>query len=123
MDEVVVTGACAITPFGVGRVPALDPIFEGTSAVSESVGVADRRTHAKRACQLKSFRPESWLDPAKLRRLDRPAILATVAAKLALEDAGIDASAHAERIGLVLGTGFGGLGSTEAFHRGVVQQG
>ena len=104
MKEVVVTGVGAITPLGVGA----GTLFERWSA--GEVGIAD----GEAPCA--SFDPLEFFTRKEARRSDRFTQFALAAAQEALAQAGwLDDSAYEPaRIGCVLGTGIGGLGTLEA---------
>jgi 3-oxoacyl-(acyl-carrier-protein) synthase len=73
---------------------------------------------------VRSFHPKDFIPAAKIRRLDRASQFAIAAAKLALMDAQFSVTQeNSSRIGVVLGSGFCGLSSSEAFHRGQVLKG
>jgi len=64
------------------------------------------------------FRAGDFLPPLKARKLDRCSLFATVAAGMALKDAGLDlARIPPERVGIALGCGFGGISNSEEFLR------
>jgi 3-oxoacyl-[acyl-carrier-protein] synthase II len=104
MKEVVVTGVGAVTPLGVGA----DTLFERWSA--GEVGIAD----GEAPCA--SFDPLDFFSRKEARRSDRFTQFALAAAQEALAEAGwLDDSVYEPgRVGCVLGTGIGGLGTLEA---------
>jgi len=103
MKEVVVTGVGAITPLGVGA----DTLFERWSA--GEVGITD----GEAPCA--SFDPLDFFTRKEARRSDRFTQFALAAAQEALGQAGwLDEHVYEPgRIGCVLGTGIGGLGTLE----------
>jgi 3-oxoacyl-[acyl-carrier-protein] synthase II len=104
MKEVVVTGVGAVTPLGVGA----DTLYERWSA--GEIGIAD----GEAPCA--DFEPLDYFTRKEARRADRFTQFALVAAREALAQAGWEEDvpfAH-DRIGCVLGTGIGGLGTLEA---------
>jgi 3-oxoacyl-[acyl-carrier-protein] synthase II len=104
MKEVVVTGVGAITPLGVGA----DTLFDRWSA--GEIGIAD----GEAPCA--SFDPLDFFTRKEARRSDRFSQFALAAAQEALGQAGwLDDSVYEPgRVGCVLGTGIGGLGTLEA---------
>jgi 3-oxoacyl-[acyl-carrier-protein] synthase II len=104
MKEVVVTGVGAITPLGVGA----GTLFERWSA--GDVGIAD----GEAPCA--DFDPLEFFTRKEARRSDRFTQFALAAAQEALAQAGWDddSAYQPARIGCVLGTGIGGLGTLEA---------
>ena len=70
---------------------------------------------------IRSFHPRDFIPASKIRRLDRASQLAIAASKLALADAEFTVTQeNSSRVGVVLGSGFCGLSSSEEFHRGQV---
>jgi 3-oxoacyl-(acyl-carrier-protein) synthase len=73
---------------------------------------------------IQSFHPKDFIPAAKIRRLDRASQFAIAASKLALADAKFSVTQeNGPRVGVVLGSGFCGLSSSEEFHRGQVLKG
>jgi 3-oxoacyl-[acyl-carrier-protein] synthase II len=103
MNEVVVTGVGAVTPLGVGA----DTLYERWAA--GEVAVKDGEAPAT------SFNPLDFFTRKEARRSDRFSQFALAAAQEALGQAGWldDKPYEPGRIGCVLGTGIGGLGTLE----------
>ena len=73
---------------------------------------------------VQSFHPKDFIPAGKIRRLDRASQFAIAASKLALADAKFSVTQeNSSRVGVVLGSGFCGLSSSEEFHRGQVLKG
>jgi len=69
----------------------------------------------KFACEVKDFDPSSVIDAKEVRRIDRYAQFSMCVAKEALDDCGIDLeNADKNRIGVIWGSGMGGLTSFES---------
>lgn len=101
--RVVITGTGAVTPLGVGAETLIDRWADGQCGISDGVG----------ACR--EFDPLDFLSRKESRRADRFTQLAVVSATEALEQAGwaTELPYPAERIGCIIGTGIGGIGSLE----------
>ena len=101
--RVVITGAGAVTPLGVGADALLDRWTAGECGIAEGLGRCD------------AFEPTDHLTRKEARRADRFTQLAVVAAEEALANAGFngDGRPDPDRTGCVIGTGIGGLGSLE----------
>ncbi len=79
---------------------------------------------SKKAGTIRSFHPKDFIAASKIRRLDRASQFAIAASKLALADAEFSVTReNSSRVGVVLGSGFCGLSSSEEFHRGQVLKG
>ena len=66
------------------------------------------------ACEVKNFDPTSFMDRREVRRNDLYSIFAQVTADQAVEDAGIaDENINKDRVGVIVGSGIGGLSTIE----------
>jgi 3-oxoacyl-[acyl-carrier-protein] synthase II len=101
--RVLVTGVGAVTPLGVGAKPLIERWAAGECGIAEGVG------------RCSEYEVADHLSKKEARRQDRFTQLAVVAADEALEGAGWKDQLpyDPERIGCVIGTGIGGLGSLE----------
>jgi len=108
--RVVITGTGAITPLGHNVADTWRAILDGESGISE-VRLGDGRKHITGGlCNVKSFQPEVVLGKKKARRRDRHQQLATVAAREAMSQSGLEVNdANRELIGICFGTGVGGI--------------
>jgi len=108
----VITGVGAVTPLGVGARTLHERWTAGASGIEDGVG----------ACS--EFEPADHLSKKEVRRSDRFTQLALAAAAEALDDAGWDELPYdSDRIGSVIGTGIGGIGTLEKQHLNLQQQG
>src|SRR2546423_833622 len=118
--RVVITGMGAVTPCGLDAEQTWQSVREGRSGVSAVEGFEG---HVRIAAQVKGFEPERYMEHRSVRKTDRFAQFAVAAATMAVEDAGIDIRADAERIGCSIGTGIGGLKTEEVAHRKLFEAG
>ncbi|MEX2295763.1 MAG: beta-ketoacyl-ACP synthase II [Gemmatimonadota bacterium] len=115
--EVVVTGLGLVTPVGVGVKTAWSALLAGKPGgglVTRFELTEDYPTRI--ACEVKGFDPSDVLDPKEIRRYDRFAQFALVAAAEAMQDAGLSGSPEGvspDRFGVLLGTGIGGIATFE----------
>ena len=109
----VVTGVGAVTPLGVGHRALIDRWAAGECGITDGVG------------RCVDFEPTDHLTRKEARRQDRFTQLAVVAGEEALDVAGWDAKPPyaPERVGCVIGTGIGGLGSLERQHGVLLEKG
>ena len=103
---VVITGVGAVTPLGVGARTLHERWSAGVSGIEDGYGRASE------------FEPKEHLSVKEVRRSDRFTQLALAAAKEAIEDAGWEDGppGDADRAACVIGTGIGGIGTLEAQH-------
>jgi 3-oxoacyl-[acyl-carrier-protein] synthase II len=108
--RVVVTGLGAVTPIGND----VSQYWEGLSTARngvEPITLFDASRHACRfAAEVKGFDPGGWLEPKEAKRWDRFCQFGVVAAKQAVQHAGLALTeANQHRVGVAIGSGVGGL--------------
>ncbi|CCM10205.1 3-oxoacyl-[acyl-carrier-protein] synthase 2 [Cardinium endosymbiont cEper1 of Encarsia pergandiella] len=113
--RVVVTGLGALTPIGNNVKAYWDGLVSGQSGAALITSFDTTKHKTKFACTLKGYDPHNHLDAKDARRMDPFAQYAMVAGDEAIQDAGlITPLVDKERVGVVWGSGIGGLGTTEA---------
>jgi 3-oxoacyl-[acyl-carrier-protein] synthase II len=116
--RVVITGLGPVTPIGVGNVAFHQAQLEGRSGV-RAITHFDASGFAVRIAAEVDLDLGTHLEPREAKRFDRFTQLGLIAAKLALEDAGLEpehleTSGFApERVGVVFGSGIGGMSTWE----------
>ena len=108
--RVVVTGLGAITPIG----NTLTEYWEGLLSGRNGIGPITLFDPSKHACrfagEVKGFDPHDYLPRKEAKRMDRFAQFAVAASKQAIADAQFEINdLNAERVGVIIGTGVGGL--------------
>lgn len=114
MRRVVVTGMGVVSPVGVG-VPAFwDSLKTGRSGIAP-ITHFDASEHSTRfAGCVDDFDPSDVIDRKEARRMSRFQQFALVAADEALRDSGLQITDdNAERVGVIVGSGIGGLHTME----------
>ncbi len=108
--RVVVTGLGAITPIGNDLQEYWKGLLEGRNGVAP-ITLFDASRHACQiAAEVKGFDPHEYLDKKEAKRIDRFAQFGIAASKQAVSDAGLVINdLNADRIGVLIGTGVGGL--------------
>lgn len=120
--EVVISGAGAVSPLG-GGAEILEALAASRRGFVRLSAIDPARTGVSWAGAVE-FRPEDHFGEKNYRVIDRTGQLVLIAAGAALRDAGLDATAVAEReIGLVLGTLFGSVDTIASFDRRGVEAG
>ena len=112
--RVVVTGMGLLTSLGQGVGPSWAGLTAGTSGVRTIEAFDPSRVNAKIAGEVWDFDPSNVLDRKDMRRTDRYIQFGLVAAREAMDQAGLPARLEgdeAERTGVILGTGLGGTGT------------
>jgi 3-oxoacyl-[acyl-carrier-protein] synthase II len=125
MRRVAVTGLGIVCPVGVGVGAAWDALTSGRSGVGPITSFDTTEYAVHFAACVNDFDPSATLDAKEARRLSRFQQFALVAAEEALADAGISEvdPAEAERIGVIVGSGIGGLGLMEEQTRVLIERG
>jgi 3-oxoacyl-[acyl-carrier-protein] synthase II len=113
-QRVVITGLGAVTPVGIGKDIFWSNLCAGTSGISRVTrfNVDDYPTQV--GAEIKDFDPHQFMDKKEARRMDRFGQFAVAAARLAIDDAGIDVTTlDTERAGVSVGSGIGGICTIE----------
>ncbi len=108
--RVVITGLGAVTPIGNTVATYWAGLQSGANGVAP-ITLFDASKHACRfAAEVKDFDPSGVLDPKETKRWDRFCQFGVVAAKEALAQSGLEITdANRQRIGVIIGSGVGGL--------------
>jgi len=108
--RVVVTGLGIISPVGNTVASAWDSIVNGRSGIDHVTRFDASALPTRIAGEVKGFDVAAYLSPKEARRFDTFVHYGLAAAMDAIKDAGIEAHpANAERIGVCIGSGIGGL--------------
>src|SRR5215211_4506415 len=119
MDRIVVTGLGAVTPVGLTARETWDNLLAGRSGVGAITSFDASHLPVRIAAEVKGFDPTLYMDRKVTRRMGRFAQFAVACSVMALADAGLSVTdGNAERIGVVINTGGGGL--LETYEEGLV---
>lgn len=115
LKRVVVTGLGAISPLGNDVESTWTAAKNGVSGAGPITHFDCSQFKTKFACEVKNFNAADHFDRRKLRQLDLYAQYALVAARQAVEDAGLesDESLNKDRVGVIVAAGIGGLHTFE----------
>ena len=122
--RVVVTGLGAITPLGNSVSETWSNLLDGVSgaATVESFDTSDFNT--KFSASVKNFQVSDYMSAKNARKMDEFIHFGVAASLQALDDAGLVADEHnAERIGVAIGSGIGGLPNIEVQHGNLLKSG
>lgn len=112
--RVVITGMGAVTAAGIGLEQFWDSIIHGISGVDLITAFDTTGFDVKIGAEIKNFDPGVYLDKKEIRRTDRFVQFAVAASKMALEDSKLTIdNSNAQQIGVVIGTGIGGIKTFE----------
>src|ERR1700730_4356584 len=112
--RVVITGLGVVSSIGLGKEAFWSALLEGKSGI-QPIRSFDAASYS---CQfpgeILDFRPEDHILPSEVPKLSRNSQFAMAAAKMAIDDAHLDFSKENRcRVGVVMGTGLGGMGVYE----------
>ena len=110
LKRVVVTGLGAVTPLGNSLNEYWEGLLNGRSGIAP-ISLFDASRHACQiAGEVKGFDPHDYVSRKEAKRMDRFAQFGVAASKQALEDAKFEINdLNAEQVGVMIGTGVGGL--------------
>ena len=122
--RVVVTGLGIISPLGIGIKENWQALCEGRSGIGPITRFDTTEYETKIAGEVKNFDPTSFLDRKEARKMDPFIHYALAAGIMAMEDSHlkIDQS-NAERVGVLVGAGLGGLTTIEKYHSILLKEG
>ncbi|MCW5899785.1 MAG: beta-ketoacyl-ACP synthase II [Flavobacteriales bacterium] len=110
LKRVVVTGLGALTPIGNTLQAYWDGLVNGRSGAAPITRFDASKFKTRFACEVKGFNPEDFIDRKEARKMDPYTQFAVVCAEEAIKDSGLDLDkVDRERIGVIWGSGIGGL--------------
>lgn len=122
--RVVVSGLGIISPIGIGKDAFWENVVRGKSGVRPITRFNTEGFKTRIAAEVLDFDPEAFIDKKEVRRMDRFVQFAVAAARLALDDAGINLQdIDPDRVGVVLGCGIGGMETFEDQARVLITRG
>jgi 3-oxoacyl-[acyl-carrier-protein] synthase II len=122
--RVVVTGMGIVSPIGIGLDANLNSLKEGKSGVGLITRFDTTAFDTKIAAEVKGFDPKQYMDPKIVKQMDVFIQYAVASAKMAIEHSGLVIDdTNAERVGVVVGAGLGGLPEIEETHKKVLERG
>lgn len=122
--RVVVTGLGAISPVGNTAKDTWNALLNGQSGVGDITLFDASEFKTKIAAEVKNFDPLNHFEKKEARKLDRYTQLGIVAADEAIEMSGLELDKEdRDRIGVILGSGIGGMASFEDEHAKLLKSG
>jgi 3-oxoacyl-[acyl-carrier-protein] synthase II len=122
--RVVITGMGAITPLGNDVETFWSNLCAGKSGVTKITRFDATAYSTRIAAEVKDFDPTRWMERKEAKRNDRFVQLAIGAARQAVEAARLDVpNLDADRIGVIVGSGIGGIETFETQHQILLERG
>ncbi|WP_333653862.1 beta-ketoacyl-ACP synthase II [Dissulfurispira sp.] len=122
--RVVVTGLGLVTPLGIGVEASWKSAIEGRSGIVPITQFDASQMPVRIAGEVKGFDPAPYIEAKEIKKMDRFIHFAMAAATMAVEDSGLKITdENAERIGVIIGAGMGGLPAIEHYHKIYLEKG
>ncbi len=122
--RVAITGLGIVSPVGIGVAENWKNIVEGKSGITRITCFEPSALSSQIAGEVKGFDPAKYLSAKDIRRMDRFIHLGLAAGIEAIKDSGIEITPqNAERIGVNIGSGIGGLPLIEESHNALLKGG
>ncbi|HEV8582777.1 MAG TPA: beta-ketoacyl-ACP synthase II [Thermoanaerobaculia bacterium] len=122
--RVAVTGVGLVSPLGVGTAETWQALLEGRSGIGPITRFDATAYPSRIAGEVKGFNPLDYVDKKDVKKSDTFIHYALAASRFALEDSGLKIDeANADRVGVVIGSGIGGLPLIESMHKTLLEKG
>ena len=124
MRRVVVTGVGVVSPLGTGNRKNWDALTAGRSGIDHITRFDATDFPVRIAGEVKDFVAEDFIEKKEIKKMDLFIQYALAAAHFAMEDSGFKVNdENAERVGVLVGAGLGGLPSIERYHTALLEGG
>ncbi|MEY4402933.1 MAG: hypothetical protein RIR91_968 [Verrucomicrobiota bacterium] len=122
--RVVVTGIGCLSALGPDTASFWDSLIKGRSGISRITRFDPTDFPSKVGAEIRDFDPGKFMDPKEAKRNDRYTQYAVAASRMAIEDAKVDTTKlDAERFGVIIGSGIGGMETIENQARVLIERG
>lgn len=124
MRRVVVTGVGIVSPLGTGVEKNWTAITSGQSGLGLITRFDAADFSSQIAGEVKDFNAELYIEKKEIKKMDLFIQYGLAAAEMALSDSGLEITdANAERVGVLVGSGLGGLPAIEKYHKVMLERG
>ncbi|PFG12680.1 beta-ketoacyl-ACP synthase II [Bacillus sp. es.036] len=122
--RVVITGLGTVSPLGNSLEETWTNVLNGVSGINPLTRLDKDQFAAKVSGEALEFDPEKFMDRKEARKMDRFTQFAVAASQMAVEDAGLKINEeNAERVGVWIGSGIGGMETYESQFRTFMDKG
>ncbi len=122
--RVVLTGVGLVSPLGVGTEATWNGLMSGASGIGPITRFDASAYPCRIAGEVPGFDPLAYVDKKDVKKSDRFILYAIAAADFAMADSGLEVTgANAERVGVIIGSGIGGLPLIETTHTVLLERG
>ncbi len=120
----MVTGVGLVSPLGVGTARNWEALLAGHSGIGPITRFDASRYPTRIAGEVKEFNPLDYLDKKEVKKSDTFIHYGLASAQFAVEDSGLVIDeGNADRVGVVIGSGIGGLPVIETMHKTLLERG
>jgi 3-oxoacyl-[acyl-carrier-protein] synthase II len=124
MRRVVVTGVGVMSALGTGLEKNWDALLKGESGIDRITRFDASDLPTQIAGEVKDFIAEDFIDKKEIKKMDLFIQYSIAAATMAMEDSGLVINEdNAERVGVLVGAGLGGLPTIEKYHEAMTEGG
>ena len=121
MRRVVITGLGIVSPLGTGLEKNWDALTKGKSGIGTITRFDASELPVRIAGEVTDFVAEEYVDKKEARKMDLFIQYALAAADMALADSGLEITDdNAEKVGVIVGSGMGGLPAIEKYHEAML---
>jgi 3-oxoacyl-[acyl-carrier-protein] synthase II len=122
--RIVITGMGMVTPLGIGVEENWEAVSKGKSGIGPITKFDASSFPSQIAGEVRDFRSEDFLSAKDVRHLDIFIHYAMASARMAIEDSDLKITQkNSHRVGCVTGSGIGGLGTIEFYHKILLEKG
>ncbi len=122
--RVVITGLGLVTPLAMGVEPSWQALLEGKSGIGTITTFDSSDLPVHLAGEVKGFDPLLYIESKEVKKMDKFIQFALAASTMAVEDSGLKVPPDdAERVGVIIGSGIGGLPAIEHYHKTYLERG
>jgi 3-oxoacyl-[acyl-carrier-protein] synthase II len=122
--RVVVTGIGMVSPLGNTTETTWKGLVEGQSGIGRVTRFDVTDYPCKIAGEVRGFAPEEWIEKKEIKKSDTFIHYAIAASQMAVDDAGLKVDPdQADRVGVIIGSGIGGLPLIEETHKKLLEKG
>jgi 3-oxoacyl-[acyl-carrier-protein] synthase II len=122
--RVVITGIGMVSPLGIGNAATWEGLLAGRSGVSRITKFDTTDYPVKIAGEIRDFDPANWIEKKEIKKSDTFIHYAIAASQFAVDDARLAIPAEdPDRLGVIIGSGIGGLPLIEETHRKLMEKG
>jgi len=117
MRRVVVTGVGVVSPLGTGNEKNWDALMKGQSGIAPITRYDASDLPTQIAGEVKDFNADDFIEKKEQKKMDLFIQYSLAASEIAMQDSGLEITdENAERVGVLVGSGLGGLPTMEHYH-------